>query len=162
MNSNFNQIKFENFVDISSIILDYLWKFLVKIKYKLLYDYIMFYKGFCAIWNKNLDNSLKFGFNLQIFVYDSSFMWTFIQKRRILSLLFYMVTRSHFMTLRRGFLLFWFFFEFCMLVWKSSQSLGHDCSHVMIEWCKYFCVSVIKWLVVNLEMKFLKNNRQDI
>ena len=62
----------------------------------------------------------------------------------------------------RRFSIFLIFFEFRMLIWKSSRIRGRDRSCLVFESYGYFDVSMMKWIVVNLKMKFRKNNGQAV
>ena len=64
------------------------------------------------------------------------------------------------MTQCEGFLIFLFFFEFFMLVSKCGQNGGNDHSQLVVESCKTFDVSLIKQILMYLEMIFGKNKEQ--
>ena len=55
---------------------------------------------------------------------------------------------------------FLIFFEFFMPVSKCGQNGGNDCSQLVVESWKFFGVSLIKQVVMYLEMIFKKNKQQ--
>ena len=77
------------------------------------------YACMCAIWD-HLDkichgyrhNISNLCWKPRIFVHERSFLWTLFENIiRFPSLLFFLETRSHIMTLCEGFTSFWFFFN---------------------------------------------------
>ena len=64
------------------------------------------------------------------------------------------------MTQCEGFAIFYFFFEFFMPVSKCGQNGGLDRSQLVVESWKTFGVSLIKQILMYLEMIFGKNKEQ--
>ena len=122
--------------------------------------------NFGLIWTNYVMNVPK-TLLLHLESYECSFViasfWEhFSSKTSAPQLYFFVVTRSYIMTLREGFPLFWFFFEFRVLIWKSSRIRGRDRSCLVFESCGYFDVSMMKCILVNQKMKFRKNNGQAV
>ena len=96
-----------------------------------------------------------------IFIDDSSFLRTLFQENwRIPSLYFFVLTRSHIMTPREGFPFICFFIEFRMPISIYGQNGGHDRSYLGVESWENFVVSMMKWILVNLKLKFSKNHKK--
>ena len=64
------------------------------------------------------------------------------------------------MTQCEGFPFFLIFIEFFMPVSKCGQNGGNDRSQLVVESCNFFGVSLIKQILIYLEMIFGKNKEQ--
>ena len=64
------------------------------------------------------------------------------------------------MTQCEGFPIFCFFFEFFMPVSKCGQNSGNDRSQLVVESWNFFGVSLIKQILMYLEIIFGKNKQQ--